>query len=376
MAERPRILCVDDERHVLEGLQDTLRKSFDVTTASEPAVALELLDGQEPFDVILSDMRMPVMNGAVFLASARIKSPDSVRVLLTGYSDVSDAIDAVNKGEIFRFLTKPCPRETLLPALVAAVRQYRLATAERVLLEQTVRGCVKTLIEVMSLASPEACGRANRISAYAVRLAASGGAESTWEVETAGLLSQIAATAETAAILARVVEGAALGEREGDLVRAVPTVSGRYLRHIPRLEPVAEILFRQATPAPKLPSDDPAARHAKIFRLAHDLELLESCGSSNEDALKTLRGRAGLYDAELLDRLEMVCGTAVDGVIEELPLHDLTPGMRVLRDIHAASGVLLVTSRQILSDILLSRLRELPAGSVQEPITVALEPSP
>src|SRR5690606_18712073 len=99
----PRILCVDDEPNVLAGLERTLFDDYDVTTANSGVEALEILAEEEPFAIIISDMRMPNMDGATFLAEARKLEPDTVRMLLTGYSDVEAAISAINDGQIFRF---------------------------------------------------------------------------------------------------------------------------------------------------------------------------------------------------------------------------------------------------------------------------------
>jgi len=81
--------------------------------------------------VVISDMRMPGMNGAEFLAQVRERAPETVRMLLTGYSDMKAAIDAVNKGRILQFLTKPCERDVLIAAINTGVAQYRSQTAER-----------------------------------------------------------------------------------------------------------------------------------------------------------------------------------------------------------------------------------------------------
>ena len=113
MSSLPKILCVDDEPNVLDGLNRVLFNYFDVTTATSGKQGLRLMDEQD-FYVVVSDMRMPEMNGAQFLSHAKEKSPDTVRLLLTGHSDVDSAIAAVNEGNIFRFLFKPCPEKQLI----------------------------------------------------------------------------------------------------------------------------------------------------------------------------------------------------------------------------------------------------------------------
>ena len=121
---RTRVLCVDDEPHVLEGLSLHLRRRYDVDTATSGGAGLDILKADATIAVVLSDMRMPGMDGASFLARAKEVAPDAVRLLLTGQADLDSAIAAVNEGQIFRFLTKPCPPPTLLGAVAAATEQH------------------------------------------------------------------------------------------------------------------------------------------------------------------------------------------------------------------------------------------------------------
>ena len=171
----PRVLCVDDEPEILEGLRDILRRRFTVVTATSGRDALALVEEHEPFVAIVSDLTMPGMDGAHLLEAVRRVSPDTVRLLLTGTADLGIAIDAVNRGQIFRFLVKPCPLDQLVAALDAAVDQHRLVTAERVLLEETLAGSVQALVDVLGLASPKAFGRASRLKAYVRELGAERG---------------------------------------------------------------------------------------------------------------------------------------------------------------------------------------------------------
>jgi len=158
----PKILCVDDEPLILEGLTRQLRRNYQVKTAVGGEAALAVLEKESPFAVVISDMRMPGMNGAEFLKRSLKGWPDTVRMLLTGQTELDAAISAVNEGNIFRFLTKPCAPDALTSALTAAVNQYRLVTTERVLLEQTLHGSIKTLTDILALAQPTAFGRATR----------------------------------------------------------------------------------------------------------------------------------------------------------------------------------------------------------------------
>jgi DNA-binding NtrC family response regulator len=124
--QRPRILIVDDEELILDALKRQLCSRFDVTTATGGKEAMRLVMSQDPYAVVVSDLRMPEMDGVTLLYLIRQSAPDTVRVLLTGTADVEAATSAINVANIFRFLIKPCPTGMLLRALEAAVEQYRL----------------------------------------------------------------------------------------------------------------------------------------------------------------------------------------------------------------------------------------------------------
>ena len=126
-----RILFVDDEPAVLDGYRRMLHYEFQVSTAVGGEVGLSMIHDCGPYCVVISDMRMPGMNGAEFLSQVRQKSPETVRMLLTGGTDLNAAIDAVNEGNIFRFLTKPCTKEALVEAIHIGLAQHESITAEK-----------------------------------------------------------------------------------------------------------------------------------------------------------------------------------------------------------------------------------------------------
>jgi FixJ family two-component response regulator len=126
-----KILFVDDEPCVLEGYERLLRREFHVNVALGGEQGLAAIQAHGPYAVVISDMRMPGMNGAEFLAQVREKAPETVRMLLTGHSDLNAAIDAVNKGNILRFLSKPCEKEVLVEAINFGIAQYRSSTSEK-----------------------------------------------------------------------------------------------------------------------------------------------------------------------------------------------------------------------------------------------------
>jgi DNA-binding NtrC family response regulator len=126
---RHPILVVDDEPEILFSLQALLRRDFEVHTAEGGAQALEVLK-RHPVHVIMTDQRMPAMTGVELLTRARSEHPDAIRIIFTGYADLKSVIDAVNRGEIYRYLTKPWDPDKLCAILHEACAHYQ-AMAER-----------------------------------------------------------------------------------------------------------------------------------------------------------------------------------------------------------------------------------------------------
>jgi diguanylate cyclase (GGDEF)-like protein len=131
MPKRHAILCVDDEPRILEGLRPTLSKKYLVKTASSASAALGILRTTPTINVIISDMRMPRMNGAQFLSASREIAPNARRILLTGHADVATALAAVNEGGICRLLTKPCPVAQVVEAIDEAIADCEAEARER-----------------------------------------------------------------------------------------------------------------------------------------------------------------------------------------------------------------------------------------------------
>jgi diguanylate cyclase (GGDEF)-like protein len=120
-----KILIVDDEINILRAMKRQLRDKFDIDIAQGGAEALNLiLNENKRYSVVISDMNMPGMNGLELLEAFKTKSPDTIRIMLTGNSDQDTAKNALNKGEVFRFITKPCPIEELIETIESALSMY------------------------------------------------------------------------------------------------------------------------------------------------------------------------------------------------------------------------------------------------------------
>lgn len=373
--DRPRVLLVDDEPAVLEGLQLVLRKQFDSVTATSGPAGLERLGEGPPFVVVVSDMRMPGMDGAAFLARVRLRQPDATRVLLTGYADLTSAIAAVNDGQIFRFLTKPCPADTLIAALKSAAEQNRLINAERELLENTLRGAVKTLTATLALANPTAFGRGERLRATVSALAAELGVSDRWHLEVAALLSPLGCVTLPPETLERYAAGQPLTATEAAMVARLPALAADLLSGIPRLDPVRDALLamnrRWDGGGEPGPSGEALPLGARLIKLAADLDTLQTGGATPARAIETLRARGGWYDPRALEALRRTTEGATAAVEREVALGELRPGMVFAQDVRTPTGLLLVARGHPVTASLIERLRNMgPAAGLRGRVRV------
>jgi response regulator RpfG family c-di-GMP phosphodiesterase len=353
-----RILCVDDEPRVLEGLKLQLRRGFEVSTAASGAEALAAMSAGEPFPVIMSDMRMPGMDGATFLARARELSPDSVRLLLSGQSDLEAAIRVINEGQIFRFLNKPCSPEAMLATLEAARKQYELIVGERVLLEETLRGCIAALVDVLGMSQPLAFGRATRIKQRIAELSKELPSKARWPIEVAAMVSQLGCMSLADDVVGRIYGGDKLDERDLAIVLRLPAAASKLLAHIPRLEPVRAILDEQHHRYGGAGGQGEAIPiGARMLRIATDADILEAQGLDPQGMISILRGRAGDYDPALLEALAARLGAQTADDVRELALTALCAGMVLVEDLRLKNGPLLVARGFEVTSQLLLRIK-------------------
>jgi response regulator RpfG family c-di-GMP phosphodiesterase len=372
-----RVLFVDDEPNILEGIQRTLRKQVELQTASSGAEALRLIGESGPFAVVVSDMRMPAMNGAQFLAKVREREPDTVRMILSGHADLEATIAAVNEGHIYRFLTKPCPTDRLLAAVEDGLNQHRLLTAEKVLLEQTLSGAVKMLIEILGMVSPAASSRAARLQRYTIELSAALGLASRWEWGLAAFVSQIGCVALPKEMLFKVEACQTLNEEENRLYESHPEVASKLLAAIPRLEDVAAIVTAQfgSLNTGDLPDDlrqwDVRKAGQVLLRAAIEYDRLVSHGASRDSALNTLRQSTLRLPATVLKALARLSTTLKGILVRQIRLADLTVGMTLDEDLVSPKGIRLVPSGAEVTTTLMIRLTSIAAGvGVAEPFRV------
>lgn len=351
-----KILFVDDEPNILATFKRNLHRKYTVETASGGEEGLVLIQSSGPFAVVFSDLKMPVMDGITFLEKVRAIHPDSVRVILSGQGDFDAAIDAVNRGAVFRFLTKPCPPETLLTVLREAFRQYRLITAEKELLRGTLLGSVKVLVDVLSLVSPEAFGRSERIRSVVAALGKRLNETNLWQLDVAAMLCQLGCVGLPEDLLGKVMRDEPLSAEEQQVYSMHPGIGASLLSNIPRMAGVAQIIARQMNDyTPETPMG------ARVLRVALDYDRLEQQGMNAHEAAQTLtkRNTAKQYDPAVLNALLNMMMEQEGGEVRAIRLEHLEAGMVLGRDLVNAEGTVLMLKGQTVSESGLVRLRAL-----------------
>jgi response regulator RpfG family c-di-GMP phosphodiesterase len=372
-----KILFVDDELNVLESIARQLRKRFTIKTANSGQEALQVLKDEGPFAVIVSDMRMPGMDGVQLLSTVKDLYPDTVRLMLTGNADQGTAIEAVNKGQIFKFLNKPCSTAILVPSLALAQRQYRLVTAEKELLDKTLKGSVKVLSELLSLSNPSAFSCGYRIKNLVVELAQLFNLGQIWKYEVAALMSQIGCITLPSEILNKKHAGIEMTDEENEMYRNHPKVGASLLADIPRLESVVGMIseqlrrFDEFTPET---SDEEAVIGAQILHVALDYDLLLYQGKKHQQVIRELSADKGMYNPEVIDMLHNVKLENENIRIVSLKVHDISIGMIAEEDIVAKNGILLTPKGQEITwPVMQGLLNFSKQVGVREPIRVRLE---
>lgn len=357
------ILCVDDEPRVLEGIRRNLEFDHDVFTATGGHAALDILS-ENPIDVIVSDMRMPQMDGAQLLAQVRSEHPAVMRILLTGQADAESALRAVNEGGIFRFLKKPCSCDDLLEAVEDAMVLKRARDAELELLQTTVSGAVDTLAEVLAVACPASARRNKLARVILARVAATTqiAGETLWALETAALLRGLGEISLPTDVVERHVAGQALSDTERDMVQRVPALAAEMVRHIPRFEPVAEFIANSQATIPKT-LDTPQA----LMDISSLLAAQVVSGTTWTDVVKLLRANYGTHVGTALG----VEPGGHDQQLRAVRAADLRAGMSVCEDVLTSTGQIVMKAGTEITVALASRLANFAANTgLQEPIRV------
>jgi response regulator RpfG family c-di-GMP phosphodiesterase len=304
-----QVLFVDDDANILGGFTRQFHGKFTVATADSGDKGLELLKSKGPFAAVVSDYKMPKMNGAEFLEKAREISPQTVRLMLSGQAEMEGLVNVINKGNIFRFLTKPCPPDLLLKNIQDAIDHYHLVQAEKELLEKTLSGSIKILVDILSVISPVAFGKALRLRALVKKYADVMEIEQAWQIEIAALLSQIGCVAIPESILRQAYSGNTLTPDEFRLFIRHCQTGSEMIANIPRLDSVAASIFYQeknynGTGFPEdTVSGEAIPFGARLIKIASDYDVILQSGREVSQVISVIKARigSGWYDPVIAD---------------------------------------------------------------------------
>jgi response regulator RpfG family c-di-GMP phosphodiesterase len=376
-----KVLLVDDDTNLLASLRRHLISNFEIVTAESGAAALKTLSSEGPFAVAVCDMRMPGMDGVTLLSEIMRLSPDTSRIMLTGNTDQQSAIDAVNRGQITRFLNKPCAIGVLEQAIHAGLRLNMLIRSERALLEGTLAGSISLMMEILSLAAPESFERALRFRAWALRIAEHLQASDVWELELCASLARIGEVTVPPEVLARYRSRQPLSPVELDIMDRVPDVGAQLIRRIPRLTRVAEAVQYQSKWFDGEESSLLRSTGKEIpfgGRVVSVLMALDEAGGGRltSKALSSLaKAPVGRFDPFVVN----AAASALKGFIEddsttvvlEVPANGLMPGDLLLLDLKLQDGRLVLAAGQMISNPVFLRIKNLRSMyKFDEPIRV------
>lgn len=369
--ETPRhlILCVDDEPALVEALRRHLDPEYDVCVAYSGTEAMARLGGERTFSAIVSDMRMPGMDGVTLLKEAALLHPRTSRILLTGQADLPSAITAINEGRLFRFLLKPCGKDMMLKAVADGVRQFELLQAERELLEQTLRQSLGAMAEALSLVVPTAAQPFLKVRRLARDLCKKLHIDDAWEVEIACMFSHIATLTLRDEVLGDLVHNK---DRDPQTLRPLSqgnVVAQRLTAQIPRLGTVRDLL-RGAGRLDRSKSEQ-FDLAVWIVNVCAEYGRCLAAGMGAANALSFVQSKA----VEVPERLKEVLGSITQPTQASndriVLFQDLRPGMTLVEAVYMSDGVLLVPADSEVTNPLIEQLRPFALSKrLAEPLVI------
>lgn len=379
-----KILFVDDDPNLLSGIRRQFRRRYEIDCAEGGREGLDKLANGSDYAVVISDMRMPEMDGVEFLATVARKYPDPTRIMLTGNADQNTAVDAVNRGHVFSFLNKPCAPEDLSRAIDTGLEQYRLKTLEKDLLERTLAGSVKVLLDVMRVASPLAFGRSCALRDLALEIARSMGVQNLWEIRIATLLSSIGWVSVPEHVLEKVTRNLPLTDEERSLVARQPEVAYELLKQVPRFEEIARIIRYQnvdfedaGTVLGEEMAEEELPLGSRILHVLNAMVPINQTRPPSIAALDTLVDDGTKFDPAVLlvtrDVLESdaFAPTGDQTTLIEVSPSRFLPGDVLEEDLVTVDGALLLSAGNELSVFHITKLRHHPKyGDIVDTVLV------
>ena len=368
MTQNAKVLFVDDDPNILKSFQRQLRSKFQIEIAIGAQAGLDTLKSSDKFAIVISDMKMPKMNGIEFLREVEKNHPTTVRLMLTGNVDQETAVKAVNEGHVFRFINKPCTPDELAAAIETGVKQHKLITAERDLLQNTLSGSVRLLTDILSMIDPASFGIALDLKEPIRKYGPALGIDSFWEIDLAAMLGHIGTVVLPADIAEKIRDGEQLSEQEEIVSAQVPETARKLLRNIPRLESVAEIIYylEKNYDGSGFPSNNTRGVEiplkARVLRIIRDFKKFEKLYFSQQRAFQQLVNLKGHYDPILVEIFgaaltNEACNEKPGSERFEIDVAKLCVGQQLLEDVYTNDNELLVAAGNTVSELLIQRIQ-------------------
>jgi DNA-binding response OmpR family regulator len=303
------------------------------------------------YAAIVSDQRMGDIDGIALLSQAKKVAPNAIRILLAGKLALETAISAINDGNIFRILIKPCPKEKLTAALTAALQQFRLLTVEKDVVEKTFMEIIRMLTEILGLVNPASFSRAIRLRRYLKLMATAGGIKEPWKVEIAAMRSQLGYVTLDPELVTALHKGQELTRQQQVRYERHPEVAQRLLANIPRMESIAWMIGHQNKTAPAdsdMANREKAERRkgAELLRQAIDFDDFVRKGASRVEAGHRMGRKYKTMDQNVLLALVKMEPEADEVEVVTYPVEQLSTGMVVEEDVYSERGLLVASKGQ------------------------------
>jgi response regulator RpfG family c-di-GMP phosphodiesterase len=328
--------------------------------------ARRLLQGKHGVAVVVLELGLDGAAAFALLEEMQQHSPSTVRMVLTASGVLADAVAAINRGRVWRYVARPCPLKELAGPLAAALRAHAADVQERKGARQRLLGGVKILVDIMELVTPEALDYSRRIRERVLATGRLLGVQPMSRLELAVTLSHVGCLALPGEIVTKMNTGQPLSPEEQQIFGMHPSIAANLLNNIDTLVPVARIIRHQSAPL-----HDGQPLESRIIKIALDVDRLENRGADAVKILESMRGKAKAYDQTVVDAMLRVTRKAEPVPVRKVGLAELREGMVMAEDLVNAEGVKLLLRGQRLSAASLARLAAFPkALGLREPILV------
>lgn len=408
-AQSGTILCVDDEPGILSALRRVFRaKGFQVQIAEGGKAGLALLE-EQAFDLVISDMRMPEMDGAAFLEQVRLRWPDSMRLLLTGYADINAVMAAINKGEIYRYIGKPWDDNDMLMIVRGALHHRAMSLEQRRLqgliqqqntelkalnaslevkvqertkdLQQAVERLksnfvtsIKVFTSLIEMRHKDLAGHSRRVADLAKRLALQLGLDNkqAQEIFVAALLHEIGKVGFPDELINTPV--VMLNTKQLEEFRKYPERAETALMPLEELKGAVQIILNHlerwdGAGYPRHIEGESIPMGARVLSVASDYDSLQ-IGLLAQRKMEPvqaqeviLQGAGRRYDPAVVNALMVLCGAQPKAQVRQdrwvevtVPSRDLKAGMKLSRDLITPSGLLMLTTGHELDDSVIKKI--------------------